>query len=95
MKPSGNRRYVRESEMQRAWVRFENWSMEFLVLARLRGHPRSRRETDCPQLCKGHGVLAISQYLDTRSQPIYAWAGGSPGKLGWTSEALLMCKLLV
>ena len=42
MKPSGDRLYEGESdEAQKverpSCVRFENWSMEFLVLARLRG----------------------------------------------------------
>ena len=37
MKPSRDRLYGRESVMQRPCVRFENWSKEFLVLARLRG----------------------------------------------------------
>lgn len=44
MKPSGDRLYEGESdETQKverpSCVRFENWSMEFLVLASLRGTP--------------------------------------------------------
>ena len=81
MKPSGDRLYGRESEEagetveQRPCVRFENWSEEFLALASLRGGPPEAQGNQWSAACKGRGEFAISQCLDTRSQPIYAWAG--------------------
>jgi hypothetical protein len=44
---------------------------------------------------EAHGALAISQHLDTRNQPIYAWAGRSAGKLAGRPEAVMMCKSLL
>ncbi len=80
MKPSGDRLYEGESdEAQKverpSCVRFENWSMEFLVLARLRGTPPEPQGNRLSAVYEGHGALAISQHLNTRNQPIYAWAG--------------------
>lgn len=81
MKPSGGRLYERESDdpatagEQRSCVRFENWSMEFLVLASLRGTPPEAQGNRLRAVHEAHGALAISQHLDTRNQPIYAWAG--------------------
>lgn len=80
MKPSGDRLYEGESdETQKverpSCVRFENWSMEFLVLASLRGTPSEAQGNRLHAVHEVHGALAISQHLDTRNQPIYAWAG--------------------
>ena len=80
MKPSGDRLYEGESdEAQKverpSCVRFENWSMEFLVLASLRSVPPEAQGNRLRAVHEAHGVLAISQHLDTRNQPIYAWAG--------------------
>ena len=100
MKPSGDRLYEGESdEAQKverpSCVRFENWSMEFLVLASLRSVPPEAQGNRLRAVYEAHGVLAISQHLDTRNQPIYAWAGRSAGKLAWRPEAVMMCKSLV
>ena len=100
MKPSGDRLYEGESdETQKverpSCVRFENWSMEFLVLARLRGTPPEPQGNRLRAVYEAHGELAISQHLDTRNQPIYAWRGRSAGKLAWRPEAVMMCKSLV
>jgi hypothetical protein len=80
VKPSGDRLYEGESdEAQKverpSCVRFENWSMEFLVLARLSSEPAEPKGNRLCAVYEAHGALAISQHLDTRNQPIYAWAG--------------------
>jgi hypothetical protein len=69
--------------------------MEFLVLASLRSVPPEAQGNQLRAVYEAHGVLAISQHLDTRNQPIYAWAGRSAGKLAWRPEAVMMCKSLV
>jgi hypothetical protein len=81
VKPSGDRLYRRESDEagntveQRLCVRFENWSEEFLVLARLRSLTPEPQGNQWPAVHEGQGGFAFSQHLDTRNQPIYAWAG--------------------
>ena len=55
--------------------------MEFLVLARLSGTPAEPKGNRLRAVYEAHGALAISQHLDTRNQPIYAWAGRSAGSV--------------
>jgi hypothetical protein len=45
------------------------------VLARLSSEPAEPKGNRLCAVYEAHGALAISQHLDTRNQPIYAWAG--------------------